>query len=480
MSDRTLPDDPARWPSNPCELLGVPFGGALRDLRRAYTRLIRVYKPEQHPEQFRLIRAAYDCLLPFARSSEASGPADAAGPRIFFISADQSITSPADEFSPPRDRDRTPPPPGLEDELDELWAAAVDGDAAGAYRRLVQLSHQQAGKVDIYQRLWWLLACTPALGGKDEPADWLVRGLLATGLAGPLRELYRGVVDDDPREAFRDRFSTLLAAPAPPAARAELFEWRIRAAARLDNWKVIADDVQRLGESFRRDDEKVWLRLQFVLADALAWDGGTRAAELLKDCRAEIKRLEFLAAEFSGWYDRFDVLMSGAPGYRELLRGDNVPPRLLEIIRLSRTRPPAELYARLKSILGGVARDPQLWLAHFDRVHAKSPGALELLGQLLDQYEGDLESPPPLTAGAESVTELLKDFLSSAGGQHYVNCRRALLELNLREALTPDQIVDVASNLAGAWAAPGNTFAHMVAADWPLRYATKAWHLFWA
>jgi hypothetical protein len=96
MSDRSLPDDPARWPSNPCELLGVPFGGALRDLRRAYTRLIRVYKPEQYPEQFRLIRAAYDYLLPFARSSDApegSGPADAAGPRIF--SSPRTSRSPA-------------------------------------------------------------------------------------------------------------------------------------------------------------------------------------------------------------------------------------------------------------------------------------------------------------------------------------------------------------------------------------------------
>ena len=34
-----------------------------RDLKRAYTRLIRAYKPEQHPEQFRRIREAYETAL---------------------------------------------------------------------------------------------------------------------------------------------------------------------------------------------------------------------------------------------------------------------------------------------------------------------------------------------------------------------------------------------------------------------------------
>jgi hypothetical protein len=481
MSDRPLPDDPARWPANPCELLGVPFGGPLRELRRAYTKLIRIYKPEQYPEQFRLIRTAYDFLLPFARQAndpETSTDVDAA--RVFqeFVSAEQTPGDAANGVSHHR-QPPVPPTRSLEDELDELWTAAVDGDAPGAYRRLVELSHQQTGKVELYQRLYWLLACTPGQAGKDVPADWLVRGLLATGLAGPLRELYWQLIEDNPVEAYSDRFNSLLAAPGPPAALAEVFEWRIRSAARLDNWKAIADDVQRLGEKFRREDEKVWLRLLFVLADGLAWDGGATAAELLTDCRAEIKRLEFLASEFSGSYDRFDLLMAVAPGYRELLRDDNVPVELLEIIRLGRARPLAELYPRLKSMLGEIARDPKLWLTYFDRVHLKSAGALALLGQLLEQYEADLESPPPLTANAETVTELVQEFLSRSGGQHYVSRRPSLLELYLREALMPDQVVDVASNLAGAWAAPGNAFARMVAADWPLRYVTKAWHLFW-
>ena len=61
-----LPDDPARWPADPHELLGVPRDVNPRDLRRAYTKLIRAYKPEQFPEQFRRIRAAYEAALRLA------------------------------------------------------------------------------------------------------------------------------------------------------------------------------------------------------------------------------------------------------------------------------------------------------------------------------------------------------------------------------------------------------------------------------
>src|SRR5579872_5824145 len=60
MSAPDLPTDPARWPRDPYRLLGVSPGVSPRDLKRAYLQLIRRYKPEHAPEQFRLIREAYE------------------------------------------------------------------------------------------------------------------------------------------------------------------------------------------------------------------------------------------------------------------------------------------------------------------------------------------------------------------------------------------------------------------------------------
>ena len=60
MSDSHLPDDVRRWPKDPFALLGISRNVDARELRRAYTRLIRDYKPEHCPDQFRLIREAYE------------------------------------------------------------------------------------------------------------------------------------------------------------------------------------------------------------------------------------------------------------------------------------------------------------------------------------------------------------------------------------------------------------------------------------
>src|SRR5271165_1058383 len=81
MSVDHLPDDVRRWPRDPYQILGVANRCAPDDARRAYTRLIRHFKPEQYPEQFRLIREAYDAVKRQAQFFGGFNPetADAAG-----------------------------------------------------------------------------------------------------------------------------------------------------------------------------------------------------------------------------------------------------------------------------------------------------------------------------------------------------------------------------------------------------------------
>jgi len=47
---------------NPYEVLDIEKGASAGEIKRAYLRLIRKYTPEQHPEEFRRIRAAYEQL----------------------------------------------------------------------------------------------------------------------------------------------------------------------------------------------------------------------------------------------------------------------------------------------------------------------------------------------------------------------------------------------------------------------------------
>src|SRR5262249_26474649 len=134
MSEHTLPDDFSRWSDDPFELLGAPPGVSERDLRRAYTQLIRTYKPEQFPEHFRRIREAYEEAREYGRlfpTSEA--PAEAASDQ-----QEPAIPEAGDAGTPAPERPLPLAlPRSFEEELDEAWDWAVGGDEARAYARLL-------------------------------------------------------------------------------------------------------------------------------------------------------------------------------------------------------------------------------------------------------------------------------------------------------------------------------------------------------
>lgn len=64
MSSQSEHDDPdwSLLPRNPSGFFGLASGFDRKDLKRAYNKLIRRYKPEKHPEEFQRIRAAYEEL----------------------------------------------------------------------------------------------------------------------------------------------------------------------------------------------------------------------------------------------------------------------------------------------------------------------------------------------------------------------------------------------------------------------------------
>lgn len=71
MNDRTEPD----WghlPHDPVAFFELNSGYERRDLKRAYNRLLRIYKPEKRPEEFQKLRAAYEQLDNGLRYGEAA------------------------------------------------------------------------------------------------------------------------------------------------------------------------------------------------------------------------------------------------------------------------------------------------------------------------------------------------------------------------------------------------------------------------
>jgi curved DNA-binding protein CbpA len=55
---------------DPYVVLGLQDGASAEDVRQAYFRMVRVYTPEAHPEEFKRVRAAYEALRSPQRRTE--------------------------------------------------------------------------------------------------------------------------------------------------------------------------------------------------------------------------------------------------------------------------------------------------------------------------------------------------------------------------------------------------------------------------
>lgn len=503
MNEFPLPDDLSRWPSDPHTLLGVSHGVTPVQLRRAYHRLIRIYKPEHFPEQFRRIREAYDslCFLAemFAAREEAGvSPPNEEAQSLDTVEWTAGIPRPVEE-EVIAEREQA-----YVDKLDKLWEDAIAGHPEGAYQSLSQLTQQHAGRTDYYLRLYWLRTLFPDLDARRTPRDWLVQGMLATGLAGPLRQLYREEVTADPNEALSERYQRLLDSPVQGGLLADLIEWRFQAAVRLRHWNVLQEDLVRLRPRFGIGEEQLWLRLLLGLAEGAAWTTDPEGLRFLATCRAEIARHEFLASRMSYFFDRFDHLLEAATGWHTLCRRrgvlatvwgianssfDEIVPRmfrrhiptaLLRLLGSAWSRPFGEVRVALTDILESIAVFPKLWLSRFDAIHKLAPATLAQFGELLDKYEEECGMPAVKARDRDQMNDLLSFLPRMNVDLYYGEHRSKLLRFFLVGDVAPEEMAEAAGGFTGNWEKLGIAWAQKLTADWPLRYVCRACRLFWA
>lgn len=466
MNDHSLPEDLSAWPSNPYQLLGVQFGIGPTELRRAYTRLIRTYKPEQFPEQFRRIREAYEAVLSQVGFFQVirQETKQSAEPNL---SLDETAPDPA--VIVPR-----PWQPTADDveELDRLWQRACSGEEAAVYRRLVEMHEAKRERTDVLLRLYWLLALTPELAPARSPCSWLVEGLRAGGLTGPLWELYRREIMENPEEAISERCTELLRQAAGSGQLTDLVEHRWQSAAQLGNWQIIDDDMDLLHGRIARDDPEAWIRLVISAAEKLAVQPGPGPQNLVKNCQTEINRYPELHTRLAEAMDQMEHRLDAAAALRKLENHPSAFQRseLIGLIRHSLSRPFEELRPALMDHLSQMARDPRKALDDLDLLTRPAPAVLAQFSNVLEQLRG--YGLPYGEAGRSrpQVAQMVHWFLDETEFTSYAGLRLPLMEFCNREAIVPEVVAEHADN-AG--------LANEIMADWPLRCVCLGCYLFW-
>lgn len=478
MSDHSLPEDLSAWPSNPYVLLGVQYGVGPNELRRAYTRLIRTYKPEQYPDHFRRIREAYESVLgqlEFMKlirreTSDDDDSASPSGPTSAPASAAATEEEPADPaVIVPR-----PWQPTADDvdELEKLWKQACGGEEAAVYRRLVEMHESQPGRTDVLLRLYWLLALTPELAPARSPCSWLVAGLRGGRLTGPLWELYRREIQENPEEAITERCTDLLQQAAGSGQLTDLVELRWQAAARLGNWQIIDDDMETLHERLANSDPDAWIRLVISAAEKFAFQEGTEPQNLIKNCQAEINRYPELHTRMADEIDRLELHLDAAAALHKLEKGPRSfqPPGLIRLVRLSLSRPHVELRPALMDYLAPLARDPRAALDDLDLVARGASPVLAQFSNILVQFRGYVVPYGEDGRSRESLALLVQAFLEEVEYTSYPDLRPKLVEFCNREAIFPEAVAELADN---------DHLANQIMGDWPLRCVCLGCYLFW-
>ncbi len=194
---------------DPFELLGVSHDADPRELKRAYVRLIKVFRPDEHPEQFDRVRRAFEVVrahLERARVGELQ-----AGDDVFAAPAHDPVVEPmgSDAAAPPRDPSpRDVPSPLGECEGDDL-EARVRFWQRGIEAGLDMSRHADSLSLDVVQRLsttgtldWERLRAQP----NRDFAVWLYRGSVPLSCAaGRSSEVLRELLG---RQFEADRLST--------------------------------------------------------------------------------------------------------------------------------------------------------------------------------------------------------------------------------------------------------------------------------
>jgi hypothetical protein len=501
MSDAALPENLDEWPRDPFALLGVSPTISQRELKRIYTRLIRQYKPERMPEQFRRIREAYEVLLRFAAWNDARN-----------LEAETAPETPS--ASPGLDREASPvekdtlqpgtgkpigvpeeawaqesldhgPGPTLAETPERAWHLAMEGKLESAYQTLLKLRDKDSGKYALYARLYWLLLAQRDLDPERRPLSWLLEGLARCSQYGPLLDLCTEELTDDPEQAFGPGFTALLER-AGGALLVELLERRWDAVARLERWDLASIDLASFRDRVCREDEVAWLRLALSLASKSFWAHPQDTDSVVRLCESQFNELAHLGLTHGDMFDRAELLGQLA---REAVEGGLIawnrgkfaqslpasPETVLRIVQLFLAGRIDELFEAVEPLLAAVCEQPREGLRVFDVLASLMPVALVEFGRVVDWLQWNHAKRERLVHSSEVEEWLGRRLIGELEGG-FPSIRLHILQFCCAESFAPESLCPLLED-------PDIALAHIakkITLDISLRMTFRLYRLGWS
>jgi hypothetical protein len=463
MSTSELPEDLARWPENPYQILGVEPGVSNDALRRAYSERVRRFKPDQFPEHFQRIRAAYDTI----RNRGGSGMPIFI-PRNVPTAENLGRLSHLSSVAGP-----TKPDTRTADALADVAKRAANGDVSEAYQQMLRLQGAEPQREENYVWLYWLAVLFPKMAGDPPPPFWLLAGLEKARTVQQLAPLWQLELAHAPSAAMDAKCLRLITEGGRLTY--ELLRWRWEAAWMLAgeesfdgrHSEIIIGDLESLRSSRLHDAPQQWFQVLHLAVERLAWctrSEGREACQRFVDELDDLVRLGDAAGRQS--LGTLDFLLAAGQDWREIERHQREWVRAICHTCLC---PDAEIEAILRRLLNELGRDPLLALERLDSLRKEASTLLWRLDQLIQELEAKDAPHQP----NELETRALERFLVSCGRQTYAAARPKLFKFLIAECLLPEQAAAVLESGVSKGEGPGG-LADTIRKDVPLRCACTA------
>ncbi len=442
MSEHILPDDSSRWPSDPFELLGVPRNVTELDLKRAYTKLIRKYKPEHAPDEFRKIREAYEAAIEMSRWYRNSPVFDERRAETPFTPVEPQEETRDTPAETPIDREPIvdrPVRPSVVDPVEIAWGMAISGDWAAAYAELLQLTQSFPQREDIPLRLYWLLALRPTLDDTRTRHDWLAEALFRSQCSGPAMELYQRELLSDATTALYGPYLNIFERFVRyPDQMLSFVLLRLDIAATEKFWSVVDLDLAMLVPHQHDFEESRWLHYLISICQWSVFEKG----QTYSTCQGLLSEMKHLELRYSWMFDRLDELTHLASLFRSQTIFIESIQWLLAVALVSESG-----WRRLMpKVLALVAADPTNSLHRLSDAnsHRSSQWIVERFEQLVMHYRTEQLASAPRASDFPSalILGLFAVRFPKYERPDYSLMRAELLGFMIAEGLDPDEVVN--------------------------------------
>lgn len=491
MNDPELPDNVNAWPSDPFALFGVTRTVTQGELRKIYARLIRLYKPERSPEQFRRIREAYEALQRYCVWTEMR-----AGDSKVEIASPAEAESESIATQEEGNNPRQPLAGATVETAEECWSRAMAGELERAYQALVLLQQRDPNRPALYLRLYWLLVAVPELDTTRAPCDWLAKGLASCASYAGLLDHYTEELLDCAEEVLGARFNHLLE-QARGSLLVELLERRWLALSQLERWDVALRDLEAFADTVIRDDEVAWLRLLLSLAaKSFSLPRPSKVQPnyaVFQDCQNRMRKLGHLSLSHAGAFDRAEAIKEMSSESIGVL-----PATVFCFVKLYVAGRLEEASAAGERFLALVASEPGAGLSQIHQTALEAPAvfrefgrALEWLGWNKSLSEDQTHSEAAMQILVYRLLDELADRSANRwalqGGRNsfsltiespvqqplYPRIRTRLLSYCCEENLSPQDVCQVLESLGNKQ----DNLRKLIAADVPLHWTYWAYRL---